>query len=319
MIAEEAIATFIELGDTRGLALARFLLAYGHRGAGRHAAAAAELELALVDADASGHAPTRSWVITQLVQMLILGPMPVLDAIRRTEELRESCRGETVLEATIERGLSLLYAMAGRDEDARESDRRASRVLDEVDYHTQAYFRIYAARALLLLGDFDAAERHLLGIWERFGGERNSKASTQTSAAARQLANLYCLESRWDDVERWLQRVEPRVLAPGGQGPMLAAMASLAQHPGQLDEALTLANRAVEAGEQGDAPNWQAEAWQALAEVEHAGGRDAEADAAVAAALDLYERKGNLASAAQLRAKAEAGFRPASVPLGPTP
>ena len=40
----------------------------------------------------------------------------------------------------------------------------------------------------------------------------------------------------------------------------------------------------------------------ALAEVERANGRTAEADAAVAGALELYERKGNSGAAERLRA-----------------
>ena len=46
----------------------------------------------------------------------------------------------------------------------------------------------------------------------------------------------------------------------------------------------------------------RARVWLALAEVRRAAGLTAEADAAVAAALELYEQKGNIAAAARVRA-----------------
>jgi tetratricopeptide (TPR) repeat protein len=324
--AEDAIATFTELGDVRGLALARHLLAYAYRGAGRAADACAELELALVDAETSGHAPTRSRVISQLLQMLSTGPAPVPDAIRRCEELRRSASADAVLAATIERGLAHLYAMAARDDEARECLRRAAEVLDQLDYHTPVWFRMWAAKAQRLLGESAPAEQNLLAVWRRFGGEDGGAPRLQAWAAARDLASLYCDQGRWDEAERWLYwKVETalptleQARAYIGWALRLAASARLALHRGEADEALKFARRAVEIGEQTDYLNDLAEAWQALAEVQRANGQNADADAAIAAALDLYERKGNLAAAAQLRAKAEAGFRPASAPLSPTP
>ena len=48
----------------------------------------------------------------------------------------------------------------------------------------------------------------------------------------------------------------------------------------------------------------RARIWLALAEVQRAAGDAAEADAAVATALELYEQKGNVAAAERLRASA---------------
>ena len=50
--------------------------------------------------------------------------------------------------------------------------------------------------------------------------------------------------------------------------------------------------------------NLRALLWLALAEVQTANGRSAEAGAAVTAALELYEQKGNIAAAARVRAAA---------------
>jgi hypothetical protein len=45
--------------------------------------------------------------------------------------------------------------------------------------------------------------------------------------------------------------------------------------------------------------------WLAFAEVQRAAGYTAEADAAVATVLELYEQKGNIAAAARLRGGAD--------------
>ena len=53
--------------------------------------------------------------------------------------------------------------------------------------------------------------------------------------------------------------------------------------------------------------NLRARAWLALAEVQRAAGDGAEADAAVAEAIRLYEAKGNVAAAAAVRATRAGG------------
>ena len=78
----------------------------------------------------------------------------------------------------------------------------------------------------------------------------------------------------------------------------LAARGRLAAHRGEMAEALELASRAVELAERSDWLNYRARAWLALAEVQRASGQNAEA--AVAAALRLYEAKGNVAAIARL-------------------
>jgi len=316
--ATDAITTFAELGDARGLALARHLLGYAYRGMGRCADACTELELALVDATASRHAPTRTRVISQLVQMLCLGPATADETIRRCEELRSSCRGEALLAATIERLLSFPYAMAGRAEEARACDDHASEILNDVDYHTQVYSRFYAGQARWLLGDVEAAEEHLLAVWRRFGGETDAPPTVQANAAVRELVLLYCGQDRWDDAERWLAQGDEtvfasqegnRILPPRGR--VAHARALVASHRRESDKAMTLALRALDALEESDYLNWRAGAWLALAEILRANGEDAEADAAAARALDLYERKGNVIEAERLRA-----IRPAAATPG---
>jgi hypothetical protein len=80
----------------------------------------------------------------------------------------------------------------------------------------------------------------------------------------------------------------------------LAAKARLAARDGDFGRALDLARRAVDAGDRSAWLNSRARLWLALAEVNSAAGLAAEAEAAVAQALALYEAKGNLAAAQKI-------------------
>jgi hypothetical protein len=79
--------------------------------------------------------------------------------------------------------------------------------------------------------------------------------------------------------------------------------ARLAAHHGELTNAVTLARQAVEAAEeQTGRVHPRAGAWLTLANMLRQSNQIAEADAAVEKAIGLYERKGNIAAAASVRA-----------------
>jgi tetratricopeptide (TPR) repeat protein len=70
---------------------------------------------------------------------------------------------------------------------------------------------------------------------------------------------------------------------------------------GEHAEADRLAREAVARVEQSDSLTFQGDAWYDLAEVLEAAGREDEAAAALAEALDRYERKQNVPLARQVR------------------
>jgi Flp pilus assembly protein TadD len=72
-------------------------------------------------------------------------------------------------------------------------------------------------------------------------------------------------------------------------------------HRGRFSEAERLAREAVALSEGTDGLNWQGDALCDLAEVLHAAGRDDEAEATFAQALERYERRRNLAQGTQVR------------------
>jgi DNA-binding SARP family transcriptional activator/tetratricopeptide (TPR) repeat protein len=304
-VCEAAIETLGQVGDYGGRAIARRSLAIALSRQGRSAEAESVLERALVDA--AGDQAIRREVIGTLVNVLCIGPTPVAEAIRRSNELLQTSRNDRVLEAVITRFLAYLSAMAGRFDESREQVRRSSSVLDEVSYLEPSWvYRTKAGHAKELTGDRAGAELEYLAAWQGFDELGDAQVDERAMQAAGYLANLYCDEGRWDDAARCLALGEDIALAgPTGTALLrLCARARVAAHQGELAEALTLARRAVETAEPSDGLNVKARTWLALAEVQGAAGLRSEADAAVAEAIRLFEAKGNVAAAALVRAAA---------------
>lgn len=309
-IAEQAVETFRQLGDIRGVADAERLVGHGLRRQGRGAAASAAFERALAAAEASGDKHERLLAIGALAHSLWEGPAPAPYAIQRCEELLQSSRNDPPLEATITRCTAALYAMTGRVEDAREGVLRSGLVLDELNHLTVSWvYRSTAAEAKELIGDRLGAEQELTAKW-LWLGDLGGAYKGRAMQAAYELAHLYCDDGRWDDAERCLAygRDFPESTHYRRETVLgLAGRARLAAQRGGLGQAEGLARRGVELAERSDMLNVRARAWLACAEVEQANGRRARADSALEAALALYEQKGNVAAAARVRAQTEAG------------
>ena len=300
---QAAIETLGLVGDLTGRAVAERLLSIALTRQGRAAEALEALERALVDA--AGDQLTRREVIGTLANTLCVGPTPVSQGIRRCEVLLSTAGDDRVLEATIRRFLALLFAMAARHDEAREQIRRSSLVLDELNYLTPSWvYRAMSARAKELSGDRAGAEHDLKAAWQGFQELGDARIDERAINAATWLANLYCDDGRWEEAAECLAfgaDVELAFPTPTALR-RLGTRARLAAHRGELAEALELAQRAVEYAAPIDCLNAKADAWLALAEVQRANGAAAEAAAAVAEALQLYEAKGNVAAAANVDA-----------------
>jgi tetratricopeptide (TPR) repeat protein len=301
---EQLMETFTELGDEAGLAEACRGLATVCRTRGRAAEAAEWNERALAHADACGDRVVHR-VATQGISMaLCWGPVPAKQAIARCEELRETNRDDRVLDAVLARHLSSLYAMAGRYDDARTCWERGSLVLDEANILSSSWVSLlHSAGAKELAGDRAGAKHDLQSMWlhtrDAMGGAPDMRAMT----AAYLLANLYCDDGRWDEAEECLAfHGDASVLEDAPPGAYrFAGAARIAAHRGELAAASTLARTAVEIAAGTDMLNLQARTWLAQAEVHSAAGEAGLAEAAVATALELYERKGNLSAAGRVR------------------
>ena len=303
---EDTIETFTRLGDERGLALAGRQLGVVLTRLGRTDAGTAELERAFVHADASGDRTARRQVVGTLAHFLCQDRTPVSEAVQRCEDLLATYGSDYVLEAVITRFLGLLHAMAGRPGKALELVERSSRVLDEVGYLTQSWvYRWAAAAARVLAGDLEGAEREHLATVEGFRGSGYRGIDEREMGASYRLAELYCDEGRWDEAAKCVAFFREIAEPPQITTVTIRRRAVEAQvglQRGRLAEATGLAERAVAAAILTDAWDVTARSWLALSNVRRAEGRAADADAAFARAIEVYEAKGNIAAAARLRA-----------------
>jgi class 3 adenylate cyclase len=310
----KAIAMLEAVGDQRGLALARNQFALNLVALNRESEGEQQIQLAMDHADACGDPIVRRRVVGTFVNYLVGGPAPVVEIIDRCQALLPTAVGDRVLEATVKRMLGVAFVMDGRPGAGLELIDESGRVLDEANLLTiSAMYRSNAAYAKELAGDRAGAEREWLARWSYFEHAASGAPDRRAAESAYRLALLYCEDERWDEAERIATRL--RDVPIGGSGANARALramrysldARLAANRGRLTEAVDLAERAVAmlAESSGGGPNQAAAgAWANLAEIRHLAGDPTGAEAAAAAALELYELKGNAAAAARLRTAA---------------
>jgi DNA-binding SARP family transcriptional activator len=308
LVAEDAIRVLEGLADTIGLAEACLLLGAALARTGRVTESMAATERALSHAQAAGATGIRRGIIVEIAQGIV-NFLPVEEMIGRLEELVRSNGDDPLLEAALKRQLACGLAMAGRFDEARAHLDASTAILEEVNLvQLQWGHSVWRVQqALELMGDAAAAEQQLIAqlVYYKTRSERTSSLALH---AAGLLANLCCDQGRWEDAAGYLDYGQEVDRSPPPDGKVyapvrLAARARLAAHAGRYAEAVELGETAVElAAGFGDwGPAAYARAWLALAEVRRAAGSEAEAREAVERALELYERKGNIAAAARVR------------------
>ena len=311
-ILEEAVRTLRELDDEPGLAEAERLLGMALSHDGREQAAHAAFERALAHAEAAGDGYTRRFVVKNLANRYWRGSTPVDDAIVRLEQLRATSGDDSLLEAIVGCCLSYVLAMGGKFDEARALIEASAPIVGAADEFGTSSILWGIPEMKALAGDVVGAEEDWIAIWTELRSEGGQYRSWELGVAAA-LALLYVDQGRWDDAATCLSYGEERSDLPYGKvypstrgKPYSylrhAAQARVAAHLGDTTTALEVARRAVDGVEQtksGLRPRVLLEA----AEVERAAGHSAEADAAVARALELYEQKGNVVAAARVRAR----------------
>jgi class 3 adenylate cyclase/tetratricopeptide (TPR) repeat protein len=296
-----AIETFTELGNERGLADARRLLGLMLSNRGRPDEARHVLELALVNADASGDAERRRSVINTLVGMYIVGPTPVSEGIALSEGLLLSATGDRILEATLRRSVGVLYAMAARRNEALDALAQGGAVLDEVRIRRLEVWRHTAAYGRRLCGDRDGAERELRMTWDYF---RNMRAfDGRAWRGAMKLASLCCDEGRFAEAAEFLAYGDKT--RGEANRHWVSVTARLAAADGRPEDAVALAQRSIAAVGEAGLVNDDIDLLAAAATVFRAAGLSAEADDALRRALAICEQKENLGAAAEVQARAE--------------
>jgi predicted ATPase len=301
-VVERAIAAFERTGDDAGLARAWYLLGWVAWLSCRADETVKALELSIRHAEAAGSERARAQGLHLLAGAYLYGPVPAVRAIERCEAVMEQYREQRRIVASTARALAGLYAMAGQFDRAHE--------LIAIDRATAEDFglRVAAAAAAELYGwvyylegrleEAEAEYRRGLDGFHEMG----DRWSASTLAAG--LAQVLHAQGRFDEAvataEESRDNAAPDDLHTQIQwrGPYAKALAE----QGKLDAAQRIAQEAIVLARTTDFVNVQAAALADLGETLRLAG-DAERAAQVTLrAVALYEKKGNTAGAAALRA-----------------
>jgi class 3 adenylate cyclase len=191
-----------------------------------------------------------------------------------------------------------LLAMLGRFEEALPIAQEARDRLREFTGEDWADW--LPAQIAAHSGDHKAAVGYLLPLYDLL---QKHDQRFYLSSIAPMLGRELCALGRYDEAERCAQLAHELDVRQSalGQASLRQVQALVQAHHGEHAGAEALAREAVAVIERTDGLNYQGDALCDLAEVLHAAGRGDEAEAALAQALERYERKQNLAMAAQVR------------------
>jgi ATP/maltotriose-dependent transcriptional regulator MalT len=229
----------------------------------------------------------------------VFGPMPAPAAIVHCEQIREQVKASPLGVAVTLHPLALLHAMTGDFELARRLIREGHEILDDLGRmefavsHHESMVEMLAGRP----ASAEAALRPGYETLERMG----ERALLATTAAL--LAQAVYAQERLDEADA-LCGVSEEVAAPEDlttQVVWRSVRAKISACRGELTHAIRLAEEGVRLAEPTDLLVIHADACLDLADVMAIAGQPHEAQAAAHRGLELYERKGNLVSAARAR------------------
>ncbi len=255
----------------------------------------------------AGDRPMELRVLPALATCAQLGPTPVPEAIAIVQAVLVELGGDRKSEAYTLRALANLEAMRGRFDEARSLYRRSRETLDELGWRFDAALTsaIASGPVELIAGDALAAEAELRRDHDALAamGERNYISTT-----AAFLAEALYRQDRDDEALRMTEESEAIAAADDVATQYLwrTVRAKLIARRGQHAEAEALANDAIRIIEAAQDPDSQGYAYLDLSDVLRFAGRFAEAVAAAETAVERFEVKGNVSSAARARAAADA-------------
>ena len=300
--AERVIPVFRAADDQVGLAAAHRLLAWALGTACRYGDAAAAAKVAIEHARAGGDDRQHRRASVQYALAAVWGPTPVSDAIVHCRQIVSQSSGDRRTVGVVTSLLGRLEAMRGDFGTAQALVTEARVVLEDMGRTPIAASTSLDSCAVnVLAGDPAAAERDLRRDYEAL--ERMGEKYMLCSVAS-ELARALVEEGRDEEAEHYTEVARELAAADDLSAQVLwrSVRARVLARRGEQEEAVALAREAVELLRDTDSLVAQADALFDLAEVLRVGGRSTDALAALGEALALYERKGDLASAARARA-----------------
>ncbi|MGH2817544.1 MAG: hypothetical protein ACRDJS_03665 [Actinomycetota bacterium] len=299
MEVERYVRLFEDWADDLGLAEARVLVGTIRMWQGRAAVAEESLERAIAHARRARNRRQEAEALRWLAVVILLGPIPAEEGIRRLESILDQGRGDRRVEIAVTRTRAELEAMRGRFERARELITRAKTLARELgDLVGVAGVLRHSGAVEMLAGDPVGAEKDL-----RAGYEILDRISDfgHLSSLAPDLGDAVYAQGRHDEAFRLAEGAEKITIKgdvdAGVRWRQLRAKA-LARL-GLYDEAEHHATEAVRLASATDLLNLHAQAMVALTEVLRLAGRKSDAASALKTALDLHQQKGNIVAEAR--------------------
>ncbi len=300
--AEAAVVIFEAAGDHAALARAWRLVMNAHGVARRFGEAAAAAERAGEHARLSGDVRQEARAASGYAMAALYGPTPVAEAIARCEQALVESRGDKRLEGLVLCLLAPLRAMQGDFEVAREHYARGRALLEDIGGKLIAASTTFNASTVdMLAGDAPAAEERLrreLDLLEAMG-----ETYLRPTVAA-YLAAAVANQGRYEEADRFAALAAELASEDDvtSQAMWRSVRARVLVREGKVDEAVELADGAVELLAGSDGIGQQADALLVLSEVLGRAGRRDAAERSLEEAIALYDLKGNVVAAAAARA-----------------
>jgi len=299
--AERALPELERLADEHGLAEAWWLLNWSRFRAGQNTLALEAAEQAVERARRAGHRREELRALGAIAMALKWGPTPVEEGLRQCDELVERADGALLVEAFAQRVRGVLLSMTGEFERGRESCRRALEIYEELGQHVSAIgTSVELERVETQAGRLDVTEEVLRSAYERL---REIGDVGYLSWIGPRLARVLAQRGSLDEAIELARRSRREMQEDHAFGQVAARIAEATAlcAQGKNAEAETLALEALELVEQTDMLDVRGDVLVVLSDIDRAAGRDELARARAGAALALYERKGDIVSAARIR------------------
>jgi class 3 adenylate cyclase/tetratricopeptide (TPR) repeat protein len=293
--ARQARTVFEELGDPSGEAQAGFVIGQALRWQFRFEDMMRVIEEGLEKARLAGDEFLEANYTRMLMQALEEGPTPLAQAIDRAEEMLPVVAAQPFGEQWILGPLSVIYAQAGRFEEAREYLRRlrtyAEEFASEIQIAVIAGFR--AATIEHLAGDLGKAEVELRSSYEVL--ERFGESGMRSTVAVR-LASVLVAQGRFVEAAGFLDIGEEVSTSDdlASEVPLRLLRAQILVAHGHALEAETLVREALTLLEGTDDLGARAEALLSHARVLRAQGKEREALSVAEEALRFCQEKGHV-------------------------
>jgi tetratricopeptide (TPR) repeat protein len=230
----------------------------------------------------------------------MLGPTSAQEAAARCEELLADVEQDPTLGPTVLSVLANFEAMQGHMERADELFARFRSAVGELG--ESIWLSAINFGFVALADDPAAAERELRPGYEAL---RRIGEKSHFSSVAGLLARAVCAQGRYEEADQ-LSRESEQAARPNDIHSHIlwrTARAKALAHKGELEAAEALAREAVGFAAESDFLDSHGDALTDLAEVLRLAARRQEAASALEQAIQLYEQKGNVISAARAGAR----------------